>query len=210
MFEGKTVEEAAKMREAMSLLIDRQYIVDNIAQCGQELADAFIPSGMSDGNGSEFHTSSYYDATSTGAANVEEAMSLLEEAGYSFTDNGDGSYSISPALGFEYLTNTSTAHEKIAESIQQDLAVVGIEVTIKTEDWNVFLQDRKNGNFGVAREGWIADYNDPINMLEIFTSESGNNDMQLGKGKASYAPAWDVVFCRNNRFKALLALLGFV
>jgi peptide/nickel transport system substrate-binding protein/oligopeptide transport system substrate-binding protein len=191
MFDGKTPEEAAKVREAISVLIDRQYIVDNIAQCGQELADAFIPSGMSDGNGSEFHTKSYYDATSTGAAQVETAVALLEEAGYTLTDKGDGSYDISPALGFEYLINTSTAHQKIAESIQQDLAVVGIEVSIQTEEWNSFLKDRKSGNFGVAREGWVADYNDPINMLEIFTSDSGNNDMQLGKGTSSAAPDWD-------------------
>lgn len=92
------------------------------------------------------------------------------------------SYAISSALGFEYLTNTSTGHVAIAESIQADLSILGIEVTIKQEDWNVFLADRKSGNYsGMCREGWLADYNDPINMLEIFTSDSGNNDMQLGK-----------------------------
>ena len=68
------------------------------------------------------------------------------------------------------------------ESIQADLSILGIEVTIKQEDWNVFLADRKSGNYsGMCREGWLADYNDPVNMLEIFTSDSGNNDMQLGK-----------------------------
>ncbi len=190
MFDGKTVEQAAAMREAMSLLIDRQYIVDNIGQTGQELADAFVPAGMADGNGGEFKTKSYYDAATTGAGNVQKAMELLESAGYSFTDNGDGSYAISPALGFEYVINEGTGHQKIAEAVQQDLGLVGIEVTIKTEDWNVFLEDRKNGNFGVAREGWVADYNDPINMLEIFTSDSGNNDMQLGKGDSAAAPDW--------------------
>lgn len=190
MFEGKTVEEAAKMRQAMSLLIDRQYIVDNIAQAGQQVADAFIPVGMSDGNGSEFYAKSYYDAETTGATQVEEAMKLLEEAGYTFTEVGDGSYTISPALGFEYIINESTLHQKVAEAIQQDLAVVGIEMKIKTEDWNVFLEDRKNGNFDVAREGWSADFDDPSNMLEIFLSTGGNNDMQLGKGDSQAAPDW--------------------
>ena len=62
---------------------------------------------------------------------------------------------------------------------------------IKSEDWNVFLEDRKSGNFTIAREGWLADYNDPVNMLEIFTSDSGNNDMQLGKGTpVSSSPDW--------------------
>ena len=189
MFDGKTPEEASKMRRAMSLLIDRQYIVDNIAQTGQQLADTFVPAGMADGNGGEFKgDTSYYDAAATGAAMVEDAKALLEEVGYSFTDNGDGSYAIDPALGFEYVINEGTAHQQIAESVQADMSVLGIEVSIKTEDWNVFLDDRKNGNFGVAREGWLADYNDPINMLEIFTSESGNNDMQLGKNPSTAAP----------------------
>lgn len=194
MFDGKTPEQAAEMREAISLLIDRQYIVDNIAQTGQVVADSFIPAGMADGNGGEYKTAdvSYYDATTTGAGNVDEAMALLEDAGYTFTDNGDGSYAISPALGFEYVINENTAHQQVAEAIQADLALVGIEVSIKTEDWNVFLDDRKNGNFGVAREGWVADYDDPSNMLEIFLSTSGNNDMQLGKDATSSAPQnWD-------------------
>lgn len=190
VFDGKTVEEAAKMREAMSLLIDRQYIVDNIAQTGQELADTFIPAGMADGNGAEFKTNSYFDATATGAGNVEQAKALLEECGYSFTEDGNGGYTISPALGFEYIINEATSHQQIAEAIQADLSILGIQVTIKTEDWNVFLDDRKNGNFGVARDGWVADYNDPINMLEMWTSDSGNNNAQFGKGSGSSAPDW--------------------
>lgn len=80
-FKGKTVEQAAKMREAMSILIDRRYIVDKVGQCEQVLADSFIPKGMADGNGSEFKGStSYYDAESTGStdpANVEKAVGLL-------------------------------------------------------------------------------------------------------------------------------------
>ncbi|MCR4685473.1 MAG: peptide ABC transporter substrate-binding protein, partial [Lachnospiraceae bacterium] len=184
MFDGKTEEEAANMRKAMSYLIDRQFIVDNIGQTGQQAADAFIPAGMTDGNGGEFKAGvSYYDATKTGADMVEDAKALLESAGYSFTDNGDGTYAIDPAINMTYLTNDGTGHIKIAESIQQDFAALGINIEIKTEDWNVFLEDRKNGNFTVAREGWVADYNDPINMLEIFASASGNNDAQLGKGK---------------------------
>ena len=192
IFEGKTVEQAAKMREAMSLLIDRQYIVDNIAQTGQQLADSFVPAGMADGNGGEFKTAdvSYYDASATGAGMVEDAKALFEEAGYSFEEDGNGGYKISPALAITYLTNDTESHIKIGEAIQQDFALLGIQMEIKSEDWNVFLEDRKAGNFTLAREGWIADYNDPVNMLEIFTKSSGNNDMQLGKGESEAAPDW--------------------
>lgn len=192
MFDGKTEEEAAKMREAMNLLIDRQFIVENVGQTGQIAADSFIPVGMADGNGGEFKGStSYYDANATGAGMVEEAKALLEEAGYSFTDNGDGTYAIEPAISMTYLTNDGTGHIAVAESVQQDFALLGINMEIKSEDWNVFLEDRKNGNFTIAREGWLADYDDPVNMLEIFTSDSGNNDMQLGKGTpVSSSPDW--------------------
>jgi peptide/nickel transport system substrate-binding protein/oligopeptide transport system substrate-binding protein len=54
-------------------------------------------------------------------------------------------------------------------------------MTINSEEWNVFLNDRKNGNFDFAREGWLADYNDPINMLEMWQTDSGNNDAQFGR-----------------------------
>lgn len=194
IFDGMTVEQAAKVREAVNLLIDREYIAENIGQTGQIPADSFIPEGMADGNGGVFkgEDTSYYDATATGAGMAAEAAALLEEAGYTMTDNGDGTYSMSPVLGFEYITNEGTGNEAIAEAIQQDLSVVGIDMTIKVEDWNVFLEDRKSGNYnGIAREGWIADYNDPINMLEIWTTDSGNNDMQFGKGDSAAAPAWD-------------------
>lgn len=192
IFDGKTVEEAAKMRQAMNLLIDRTFIVENVGQTGQIPADSFVPVGMADGNGGIFKgdDSSYYDAEKTGAGMVEDAKKLLEDAGYSFTDNGNGTYKCDPAISMTYLTNDGTGHIAVAEAIQQDLAVLGISLEIKSEDWNVFLEDRKKGNFTIAREGWLADYNDPVNMLEIFTSDSGNNDMQLGKGDSKAAPEW--------------------
>ena len=193
IFDGKTEEEAAKMREAISLLVDRQFIVENVGQTGQIPADSFVPEGMADGNGGVFKTAdtSYYDATATGAGELETAKGLLEEAGYTFTDNGDGTYAVDPAISMTYLTNDGTAHIAVAESVQQDVALLGINLEIKSEDWNVFLEDRKSGNFTIAREGWLADYNDPVNMLEIFTSDSGNNDMQLGKGTpVSSSPDW--------------------
>ncbi len=54
-------------------------------------------------------------------------------------------------------------------------------MNISVEDWQTFINDRKQGNYDVARQGWLADYDDPINMLEMYQSSSGNNDQQLGK-----------------------------
>ena len=185
LFDGKTAEQAADMRLAFSYLIDRQTIVDNIGQTNQEVATSFIPSKMSDGHGGEFKVSDtdytypvgngYYDP----AVNVDKAVELLTAAGFTFGD--DGMLSADTPINITYLTNDGTSHVAIAQQIQQDLAQVGITMDIQQEDWQTFLNDRKQGNFDVAREGWLADYDDPINMLEMFASNSGNNDMQLGK-----------------------------
>ena len=194
LFDGLTVEQASDMRKALSLLIDRQYIVDTVGQTGQVPADTFIPDLMADGNGGVFEAEDfgYYDATATGAGMVEEAVKLLEGCGYSFESDGNGGYTISPALSVTYLTNSGTGHEAVAQCIQQDWGLVGIEVKVEVEDWNVFLEDRKAGNFDIAREGWIADFNDPINMLEMWLTGGGNNDMQLGADPSNAsAPAWD-------------------
>ena len=189
LFDGLTVEQAANVRTALSLLIDRQYLVDTVAQCGQQLANTFIPAGMLDGNGGEFRvnddTYTFPDEENTGyfgfdlAANTEKARELLETAGYVFDENG--MLSAQTPLSFEYLTNTGTSHEGIAQCVQQDLALLGINMTIRTVEWDVFLNERKDGNYDIARNGWLADFNDPINMLEMWTTESGNNDCQFGR-----------------------------
>ena len=185
IFEGKTAEQAACMREAFTILIDRDYICTNIGQTGQVAANAFIPLGMADGNGGIFKKTAeegYFDAKATNtdhAATVERARTLLKAAGYKFGE--DGKLTAETPIQLVYLTNTTSGHIKIAESIQQDLAELGIELSIQQQDWNVFLEERKAGNFDFAREGWIADFNDPINMLEMWTTVSGNNDCQFGR-----------------------------
>ena len=194
LFSGLTADQACDFRKAICLLIDRQYIVDTVGQTNQIVADSFICPGMSDGNGSEFKTDdcSYYDASEEALSdNQAEAKELLEGCGYTFTDNGDGTYTCDPNITIPYILNENTGHQAVAECIQQDLAVLGIDMTIETQDWNVLLDNRKNGNYTFAREGWTADYDDPINMLELFRSDSGNNDPQFGIDPEEWAPSWD-------------------
>ena len=185
IFEGKTPEQAACMRLAFSLLIDRDYICENIGQTGQIPANSFIPLGMADGNGGVYKSDAatgYFDAYAINndpEGTTALAREMLEAAGYQFGD--DGKLSPETPIQLEYLTNETSGHVAIAESIQQDLAAVGIELSIQVQDWNVFLEERKAGNFDFAREGWIADFNDPINMLEMWITDSGNNDCQFGR-----------------------------
>ena len=81
-----------------------------------------------------------------------------------------------------YLYNESDAHKAIGEYLQSAMAAAGITMTLETQEWNTFLNTRKNGDYSVARNGWLADYNDPICFLDMWTSGSGNNDVQFGKG----------------------------
>ncbi len=82
----------------------------------------------------------------------------------------------------EYLYNEGDSHKAIGEYLQSALKQVGITMSLKTQDWNTFLDTRKNGDYFIARNGWLADYNDPICFLDMWTSNSGNNDVQFGKG----------------------------
>ena len=184
LFDGKTAEQASAMRRAFSMLVDRQYIVDTVGQTGQAVATSYLPIGMADGNGGIFKDAQawsypvgdgYYDPE----VNEDAARELLEFAGYKFDENGQ--LSAETPISFEYLTNTNSGHEAIAQCIQQDLAAVGINMTVRSIDWAVFLNERRDGNYDIARDGWLADFNDPINMLEMFMPESGNNDPQLGR-----------------------------
>lgn len=190
LFADKTPAQANAMRRAFALLVDRDYIAENIGQTGQVPANTFIPAGMSDGHGGIFkenddaytypdeETAGYYNP-SYSQENVDEAIALLESAGYVFDDSG--MLSAETPIAFEYLTNDGTGNVAIGEALQQDFAAIGIDMTIQTVDWNVFLDERKAGNYDIARNGWLADFNDPINMLEMWTTDSGNNDCQFGK-----------------------------
>ncbi len=186
IFEGKTVDQAIAMRKAFAILIDRPYIVETVGQTGQKVATSYIPAGMADGNGGTFKENGaykfpvgdgYYPEEVQDAA-IDEAIALLEYAGFKFED---GKLSAETPLNITYLTNDGTGHIGVAQIMQQDFAEIGINMTIDKREWNVFLDERKQGNFDFAREGWLADFNDPINMLEMWTTESGNNDCQFGR-----------------------------
>ena len=184
LFKGKTAEQAACMRLAFSILIDRYNICNRMG--GMKPANAFIPIGMADGNGGMFRTSSdagegYFDPYAINKdknGTIAKAIEYLEAAGYKFKN---GKLSAETPIRIEYLTNDSSGHLYIAEVIKQSLAVIGIDMTIKTQDWYTFMASRRAGNYDIARDGWIADFNDPINMLEMWTTNSGNNDCQFGR-----------------------------
>ena len=166
----------ARVRKAFSLAIDRTYIVNQVTQSGQVEAGGYVPAGVYDAEGAtgdDFRTvgGDYYKPTDADyEANCEEARALLAEAGY---PNGEGF----PVV--EYLYNTSDAHKAVAEALQYMWEEeLGVKVTLNNQEWAAFLQTRKDGDYSIARNGWIADYNDPISFLDMWLTGGGNNDAQ--------------------------------
>lgn len=161
------------VRKALTLAIDRDFICEEIGQSGQVPAGAFVPIGLSDADKTkEFREvgGDYYDATAAANdANLEAAKQALAEAGY---PNGEGL----PA--FEYLYNEGTGHQQVGEALQSMWAKIGVKVNLVSQEWSTFLQTRKNGDYDIARNGWLGDYNDPISFLDMWTTGGGNNDAQ--------------------------------
>ncbi|NLD25826.1 MAG: peptide ABC transporter substrate-binding protein [Acholeplasmataceae bacterium] len=189
--------EKVKIRKALSLLIDRNYIVEEIGQAGQVPAASFVPMGMTEPDGSEFVENNGPDGDGAGyysvakdayESNCAAAVQLFKEVAQSsglFSVGTDNKLVGFPS--FEYILNESTGHRAIATYLQGAFANYGITMTIAEQEWNTFLNTRKEGNYTLARNGWLADYNDPITFLDMWTSTSGNNDSQFGKGAhASY------------------------
>jgi len=185
---GEEAEKAmAEIRFAIGLLFDRNYIVTEIGKAGQQPASSFVALGLTDANGiDQFYEKAgpsdeyagYWNVSADAyEANWNTGIETLKKY-YNF-DEATQQFTNFPTI--EYLYNTSEGHKLIGEYLQSVLAGVGITVNLVNQEWATFLNTRKEGDYVFARNGWLADYNDPISFLDMWTSTSGNDDTQLGK-----------------------------
>lgn len=173
----------AKVRKALSLAIDRDYVANTLMQGTYSPAYNFMGPGWVDTDGSQFidksnggqpYISEDYEA------NLEEAKQLLADAGY---PNGEGFPSIT------YSTNDAGYHKVVAEYLQQAWAELGIDCKVEIVEWASFTPMRRNGDYDSSRNGWVGDYSDPSNMLDLLYSTNGNNDGKFNN--AEYDAAMD-------------------
>ena len=161
------------VRKALSLAIDRDYVANTVMQGTYTPAYNYVGTGVDDvdpgkflenskaANGGKPYISEDYKA------NLEEAKKALAEAGY---PEGKGFPTIT------YSTNDTGYHKAVAEYLQQVYKDLGITMNIDIVDWSSFTPKRRAGEYEMARNGWVMDYNDASNMIELFVSSNGNND----------------------------------
>ncbi len=173
------------VRKALSLAIDREYVAGTLMQGTYTAAGNFMGPGWIDTDGSQFMDNANggkpYIDTANYEANLEEAKKLLADAGY---PNGEGLPSIT------YSTNDAGYHKVVAEYLQQAWAELGIDLQVEVVEWASFTPMRRNGDYDASRNGWVGDYSDPSNMLDLLYSTNGNNDGKFNN--AEYDAAMDV------------------
>ena len=147
------------IRQALNLGFDRERIVKFVTRGGQNPATAFTPPGAGG-----FHPKARLPKD---GSQIAKAKELLAKAGY---PGGKGL----PVI--ELLYNTSDAHKKVAEAMQQMWKQnLGIEVRLVNQEWKVYLDSQTTKNYMVSRAGWIGDYSDANTFLDMFMSDNGNN-----------------------------------
>ncbi|GBG09101.1 hypothetical protein PAT3040_03730 [Paenibacillus agaridevorans] len=162
-----------KVRKAFSMAIDRQSLIDNVAQANQQPAFGLVPPSIgSEGN---MFREKYPDTFFT--ENVEEAKKLLAE--------GLAEEGMKTLPEVTLLYNTSEGHKKLAEAVvDMWRKTLGVEVKLANQEWGTFLETRKAGQFDIARSGWGADINHPINFTyDLIHPKSGNNDGRYNNPK---------------------------
>ena len=194
-----------RVRAAMTLCIDRENIVKNVTMGGQLPATGLVASGILDSNGNDFA----YGSSELGAIygtlskiypqydlSTYEGRCALAKKLYNDAV-ADGSWN--PNTTVVYNFNTLESHRKIAEACGVDWkTVLGMNITLQNQEWATYTTGLGEHQFGVARLGWIADYNDPITYLELmvtgvsynyglYSSESFDN--AIAKAKAMPAGA---------------------
>ena len=171
-----------RVRAALVLSINRENIVKNVTKGGQVPATGLVASGILDSNMQDFAYGSselgaiygwlaeqYPDADlTTYAGRCDLAMDLYDAA------VEDGSWD--PETVIVYNFNTSETHKAIAEAVGYDWeSVLGVKIDLANQEWATYTNGLGEHTFGVARLGWIADYNDAMTYLELMITGSSYN-----------------------------------
>jgi peptide/nickel transport system substrate-binding protein/oligopeptide transport system substrate-binding protein len=174
----------SRVRMALSLAIDRNYVAGTLMQGTYMPAPNFVGPGISDWDGTEFMSNSnggkpFIDVNDYDG-NVAKAKQLLIDAGY---PGGAG------LPEFVYSFNDAAYHRVVAEYLQQAWADIGVTVRLDVVEWASFTPLRRAGDYEAARDGWLLDYDDPSNILELAETGNGNNNCKFSDPRFDAAMA---------------------
>ena len=193
-----TVQEQSKARFALGQLVNRDEIVTYVTKGGEVAATGFFPKELSDGLNADVRASADYGTWYTGTNELSdvnpdltvdqvEALQTLVDLGYPHTgtiEAGDIKFTDFPSIEFAF--NNSGNNALIIQYVQETWNRFGITGVVNQEAWATLQTKLKAGDAEAARMGWSADFNDVVNFLEIFISNSGNNYPRLGREIGDY------------------------
>jgi len=193
-----TVQEQSKARFALGQLVNRYEVVTYVTKGGEKAATGFYPVGLADGANTDVRSAEGYGVWYTGTnepsevnpdytVDQVEALQTLIDLGYPCTgsiEGGDIKFTDFPSIEFAF--NNSGNNALIIQYVQETWGQFGITGVVNQEAWATLQQKLKAGDAEAARMGWVSDFNDVVNFLEIFISASGNNYPRLGRPIGDY------------------------
>lgn len=170
-----------KLRKALNFAVNREAIVDALG-AGQVPAVGFVPPGFRDHLGRDFFETAGAYGIVTDDGNYAQAVTLFAEAA---TELGMTVEALRLFVKDSViLYNTSSGHQLVAQMVQESWEqVLGIELQLQNQDWATFQDTRKNGDFDIARGGWLTDFMDPAGMLAIFVEGNAYNDPKFNNAQ---------------------------
>lgn len=163
-----TVLKNKKIRQALSLAIDRDQLTGKVLADGSVSATGFVSSGlMTDlNNGKDFAAEA--SVPSGVSYNLQKAKKLMAEGLKEENKK---------TLTLDLLNNDSDVGKKASEFLQSDWEKLpGVKITLTNIPYKSFLTDEANKKFDLALSGWAADFSDPISFLQILTSDNAQNN----------------------------------
>lgn len=149
-----------RVRKALSMVLDRDILAQKVTADGQEPAYGVIVAGVAGAD-----VTAYDWAKWPMAQRVTEAKKLLAEAG------------VKPGAKFSFSYNTSEYHKKMAIFAASEWKTkLGLNIETEAMEFKVLLKKRHDGEFQMARNGWISDYNDATSFLALIRCDSDQNN----------------------------------
>lgn len=152
-----------RVRQALSMVVDRDILTQRVTGNGETPAYSLFVKGTSAGT-----PTTYSWTKEPMAQRVTEAKKLLSDAGY-----GPGKKPLTLKITY----NTNEMHKKIALFLASEWKnKLGLQTSMENQEFKVFVKTRHDGAYQLARNAWIADYNDATSFLDLVRCGSAQND----------------------------------